>query len=55
MFELVTFWGYTCQISFFFLHHMHYSIPLFLNVTVSHYNGFTKALYIQIDKLLLVG
>jgi hypothetical protein len=36
-------------------HPMPYPIPLFLKVTVLHYNVFTKALYNQTSNWLLVG
>jgi hypothetical protein len=39
----------------FFPHPMPYSIPSFLNVTVLHYNVFTKAVYSQTSDWLIVG
>jgi hypothetical protein len=38
-----------------FLHPMLYSVPLFLNVAVLHYNVFTKAVYNQTSNWLLFG
>jgi hypothetical protein len=42
----------TLSLSFFFLHPMPYSILQFMNVTVLHYNVFTKAVYNQISNWL---
>jgi hypothetical protein len=38
-----------------FFHPIHYSVPSFLNVTVLHYNVFTKAVHNKTSSWLLVG